>query len=122
MITSLLMPLVLTFEKRENSKMGYYIECNYPTGKATQIVALGGRVIDRPTSFNTISDDDVLICVVENGPFDAAAVCYCESEFEEFGYSGDSRPKTWMLIPKKTVIALVPRIAGEHGPFREVVA
>ncbi len=98
--------------------MGYYIETAFPTAKAMQIIAdHSGRVIEKPSSFHAIPDDQLLICVVENGFFDAAAVCYNESEFEEFGYHNDPRTKTWVLLKRETVLKLVPALADKHGPF-----
>ena len=98
--------------------MGYYIETEFPTGKAMQLVGTNhGRVIEKPSSFHAIPDDQLLICVVENGFFDAAAVCYNEREFEEFGYPEDTRTKTWVLLKRETVLKLVPTLADKHGPF-----
>ena len=98
--------------------MGYYIECYMSTRKAVQIVDdYGGRIIEKPASFHAIPDDQLLICVVENGFFDAAVVCYNEDEFEEFGYPDDTRPKTWVLLKRETVLKLVPTLTDKHGPF-----
>jgi hypothetical protein len=38
-----------------------------------------------------------LVCVVENGPFDAAAFCFSENEFTQFNNPYDSRPKHWLI-------------------------
>ncbi len=101
--------------------MGYYINCRFNIGKAAQIVDMGGRIVDKPSSFHAIPPGEVLICVVENGPFDAAAVCYNEREFEDFGLAEDTRPKKWVLLDKETVISQVPEIAHpRHGPFRKI--
>lgn len=39
-----------------------------------------------------------LVCVVDNGPFEAAAYAYSENEMEEFKYP-DGRPKRWLTVP-----------------------
>ena len=80
--------------------MGYYIETPYPTGKAQQLASLHGAVaVMRPKTYADIPPDKRLICVVNNGLFDAAALCYSEGEFKEFAAcAGDSRPRTWMLM------------------------
>lgn len=45
-----------------------------------------------------------LICVVENGYFDAAAYCYSEDEFRAF-IRFDGRAKTWLIHPKAAEIS-----------------
>jgi hypothetical protein len=52
-----------------------------------------------------------LLCVVENGPFDAIAIIYDEHECEEFSDPSDGRPKTWLLLDTATVLRACPRAA-----------
>lgn len=59
----------------------------------------GVKIIPKPTEFV-----ENLVCVVENGPFDAAAYCYDENEFDVFALN-DGRRKTWMIIPNAKEIA-----------------
>ena len=40
-----------------------------------------------------------LVCVVNNGPFEAAAYAYNEPEMNEFKEPGSGRPRQWMLVP-----------------------
>lgn len=40
-----------------------------------------------------------LVCVVENGFFDAAGYCFDEQEFEDFADPRDRRRKTWLVVP-----------------------
>lgn len=44
-----------------------------------------------------------LVCVVNNGMFEAAAYCYNESEFKEF--ANTSRPTTWLIVPNAESLA-----------------
>jgi len=37
-----------------------------------------------------------LVCVIDNGNFEAAGYAYCENEFNEFNRS-DGRLKTWLV-------------------------
>ena len=69
--------------------MGYYIEVPSLKGKAEQIrKILGGEVLEkRPKSFADVPQGKALICVVDNGQFEAAAFCYSEREFREFAAS-----------------------------------
>ena len=48
------------------------------------------------------------VCLVNNGGFTAAAVCYCSMEKERFDDPSDPRPRLWMFISKerlKTVLS-----------------
>ena len=40
-----------------------------------------------------------LVCVVDNGPFDAAGYCYDERELEHFKEERTGRPRKWLLVP-----------------------
>ena len=87
--------------------MGYYIQTPENLRKAEQLVQLyGARPIEPPKEFNP-PEGMVLICVVCNGPFDAAAICFDRREFEEFNLL-DERARSWLLMDKKKVIELVP--------------
>ena len=72
--------------------MGYYInETQEGTplpacGKADALIADGA--LEVPKAFQ-----ENLICVVENGPFDAAAYVYSEDEFEDFYKEEIIQPK-----------------------------
>lgn len=82
--------------------MGAYIEVPENKGKARQILDIyGGKDVsgERPLTFADIPPGDALICVVDNGLFEAAAWVYDRREFVEFSDTRDSRPKQWLLIP-----------------------
>ena len=57
--------------------------------------------------FNTLGDDSSLVCLVDNGPFVAAAVAYSEEEMRVFSRS-DGRPKTWYVIDNSKIEPLCP--------------
>jgi hypothetical protein len=83
--------------------MGWYIQ-GPALGKAQFIVSeYDGKIIPCPKSFSEVPDGKALVCVVKNGPFDAAAYCFNDHEFEAFTYPCDCRPKTWLLVDKQKV-------------------
>ena len=48
-----------------------------------------------------------VVCVVDNGPFEAAAFAFSEDELEVFARP-DHRPKTWLAMDRK----LVEKLSG----------
>lgn len=81
--------------------MGYYIQCRGAHGKAQEIMdSLGGIEISADEAEMIIREDigGAVICVVNNGPFEAAAYCYNLSEFRQFNRPDDDRRKTWLLV------------------------
>jgi len=79
--------------------MGYYINSNLkgketpPSGKVDFLVNDGAMIIPEPNKWK-----EGIVCVVDNGPFEAAAYAYSEGEMEEFKIN-DGRPKTWLYYP-----------------------
>jgi hypothetical protein len=89
--------------------MGYYIETPSSFHKAKQLVDLyKAELVLSPEKFD-FSGPDALICVVENGPFDAAGICFDAKERDDFNSPTDPRPKTWLKLPKTKVLELNPR-------------
>lgn len=82
--------------------MGYYIQAPSHLGKAQQICNAHQEafIIPQPVSFSKVPENMALVCVVENGLFDAAAYCYNEREFKDFCNPNDPRPRTWLLMDK----------------------
>jgi len=81
--------------------MGFYIETNSNYNKAETIsLNYQGEIISKPQTFNEIPSDKGLICVVNNGMFEAAGYCFDEREFNVFTNPEDIRPKKYVLIDK----------------------
>lgn len=81
--------------------MGYYID-HLPDGtrlhnryKAAQLIMCIDEAIAIPEPDKFIPD---LVCVVNNGPFDAAGYAYSEEEMNHFKLP-DDRPKQWLIVP-----------------------
>lgn len=73
--------------------------------KLTALVNSGAEVIEEPEKFDQYPDK-AIICVVDNGPFQAAAYAYSQSELDQFKRP-DGRPKGWLKASKKLVESLV---------------
>lgn len=82
--------------------MGYYINKTpkgplKPKQKAAQLIQQGyAKQIPEPACLVEQAD---VVCVVENGPFDAAAFIYSPDELEGFKCQ-DGRPRTWLAMDK----------------------
>jgi hypothetical protein len=60
--------------------------------KAHSLLKAGATEIDTPVEFQ-----EDLVCVVDNGPFGAAAWAYDKREFNVFMHP-DERPKRWFIF------------------------
>ncbi len=79
--------------------MGYYIQVPENKGKAQQIVNLyGGRIVEQPLSFTEKKLNEAVICVIDNGMFEAAAFCYSQEELDYFINDNTGRAKTWVVM------------------------
>jgi hypothetical protein len=88
--------------------MGYYIETpGQLKGKASRIAfEHDGQLVKEPAKFSDVPEDKALIVVVDNGPFEAAALAYDEREFLDFTDPDDDRPKRYVLLDKPTAYRL----------------
>lgn len=57
-----------------------------------------GILTDQPKSFDVTPDGMLPVCLVDNGPFTAAAVAFDASEFKEFIDPTDTRAKLWYWV------------------------
>ncbi len=87
--------------------MGYYIEVPQVHGKAQQIIDIhGAELLKRvPMSVRDVPEDKAIICVVDNGPFEAAAFAFDDLELREFA-KPDPRPRQWLLMDRTTACKL----------------
>lgn len=94
--------------------MGVYIEVPFATEKAMQLKRdYGAQVILRPKLLTEVPKGKTLICVVENGMFDAAGIIFSQSELEAFSETRTGRPRTWLLMDTEEVVKLKPHLAAE---------
>lgn len=72
-------------------------------GKVKELLKVPGSRIMHFTWIANISKETFpkdLVCVVDNGNFEAALYCYDYIEFRHaLPHMGDDRPRTWMIVP-----------------------
>lgn len=82
--------------------MGRYIQTGAAAKNKAAIICeeFGGEIVTVEQAEQLMSDPEsvAIVCVVDNGPFEAAGYCYSLDEFKEFSSPGDHRPKTWIAI------------------------
>ena len=88
--------------------MGYYIETKENLNKAQQLLAEHPEIKEVTQPVYDPTHKKIIVCVVQNGWFDAAAVCFSESELHAFA-EPDGRPKRWLELPRELAIKLCPR-------------
>lgn len=120
-------------------KLTGYVQVPKNKAKAEQLRDLYGAVIleKRPSSLEEVPEDKVLICCVDNGPFEAAGVCDTIKDFTEFERDdpvpdeppvlgafaatinlmsvyealGMQRPRTYVLLDREVALELGAQIA-----------
>lgn len=87
--------------------MAYYIATTYDKGKAQQLCAEFPhvRLLSKP-EFLT-NHYTVTVCVVDNGTFEAAVIVTDAEMFAECASPEDTRPKTWLVMPRVYVDELI---------------
>lgn len=88
--------------------MGYYIETNGHKGKAKWLVDNAKAVVIREPVDGTA--DMIPVCVVDNGPFEAAAIAFDSEELACFNDPNDDRFRTWLNVPRAEVLKLCPHV------------
>lgn len=80
--------------------MGYYIQTSEPKGKVEAICkGLNGiEITQDEAAFFVKEQMGAVICVVDNGKFEAAAFCHNLDEFRVFSDPQDDRPKRWVMV------------------------
>ena len=74
--------------------MGVYIN---PSKMTKEQWLLENATEVRIPTMEDVPEDSMIICLVDNGPFKAAAVAYNSREFTEFTRSDDNRPKKFYV-------------------------
>lgn len=95
--------------------MGYYVQVPEHKGKVKQICELydgqefsyGGMRQPTVEDFRHAKENNwALICVIDNGAFEAAGFAYDEMEFKEFAGDMSGRPKEWVVLDWNRAVEL----------------
>ncbi len=87
--------------------MGTYIETNSARGKTEFLANRGAKVLgEAPSSLDEVPPFEVLICVVDNGPFEASAVVESARDLVDFKVD-DGRAKTWLSLDRPMVDSIL---------------
>ena len=86
--------------------MGFYVN---PPYMSKEIWLEAYPVVD-PQATGFIAGDELLVCLVDNGPFTAAAVAVDKIEYDTF-LRPDGRTKVWYKVPVTDLITVgaIPR-------------
>ena len=101
--------------------MGYYLETFTPTGQAESLMQLYGAVGMTPevAEITVGLKFGAVICVVKNPEFEAAAFCYSSDEFDRFDHPSDPRPKRWLWIEDRDLVARLTGYAKDMAAIAE---
>lgn len=86
--------------------MTTYIQTPVTLKKAQWLIENAGAVNMKPVGPFLSDDEHVLVCVVENGPFDAAAIVEDQRDFLAFSDPMDVRYRTWLRMDRMVAFNL----------------
>lgn len=82
--------------------MGAYI--NPPNCSKELWLDTFGESIDGPPVGVKPTADIFPVCLVDSGPFTAAAIAFSQDELNEFSDPIDLRPKKWFMVRKEALL------------------
>jgi len=86
--------------------MGYYLEVRGGTKK--EFLDVHGELVGHHPPEKHERDDDLLVCLVNNGDFMATAIVYSEEELARFNRISDTRPKLWYYVDRALLEEFLP--------------
>lgn len=80
--------------------MGYYIETQSSRNKAQYLIdKYDAEAVSFLVAEQAFNEGYGIVCVMDNGLFEAAGFAYSRDELEAFAYP-DGRPKTWLKMDR----------------------
>lgn len=71
----------------------------------------------RAAPLSAIAENGCLpVCLVDNGPFTAAGICYNDRELKAFQSPDDWRLKEWYMVPVERLLEVCPELADRLNP------
>ena len=67
-----------------------------------------GMEENQPKSLADAIEGHMFVCLVDNGPFQAAAIVYNQGELEEFTRPDEKRPRKWFQVAIRDLIGVAP--------------
>lgn len=87
--------------------MGYNLEPPVARGKAKWLLENVEGAEEQLIARFPDDKNVVLVCVMENGSFDAAALCYSKRELNQLlPHFDDMRPRRWITMPRTAALEL----------------
>jgi len=86
--------------QRGVTEMGYYINPFDMTKE--RFLQIYGTTLNPEHEFD-FSASTLPVCLVDNGPFTAAAIAYNKNEMDAFKQPDDYRPKKWYEVSRKAL-------------------
>lgn len=84
--------------------MGYYIQAPTNKGKADFLINMhNAEEVTMDEAAETMAGEDssvAIVCVVDNGPFEAALFCHDQGEFDVASDPREHRPRRWLRLPR----------------------
>jgi len=95
--------------------MGLYINPKNMSKEEWLIENRTNVFLQPPNNLKMIPYNHVLVCIVDNGKFTAAAVIYDGDELEAFADPSDNRPKIWNIVPLEKIKEVCPNYKSYMG-------
>jgi hypothetical protein len=98
--------------------MGVYI--NPKVGTKEEWLKSNALVLGvRPCKFDEVPSDNLQVCLIHNGAFTAAGICYNTRELDAFQNPKDSRPKIFFLAKTSDLLEVCPelKLFLEHSSY-----
>lgn len=86
--------------------MGLYI--NPPKGTKEEWLTANGNLLGAKPPDAHKFGKDLVVCLVDNGLFTAAGVCYSQRELEAFSDPSDGRMKFWFMVSEADIWKVCP--------------